>query len=355
MGLLDDYMTGFSNAILGPQGKTVSPSDTASAYQALQDELNNKYSQQEKLYNADPANKGKSWEAPDQFQRFRDQVDLMIKSGDPSLQKRGLALLSQPAADTSNRTANIKDYQYAVSQGYKGTFREYMDEKAKASRTSLTVNTGNQRGDYLTPEEKRKGGLDPNAAYVWTQDGPKPVATSKQSEEQKPINVAETTVNDLEDMLFGDQGLYKDYAKGTGGRISETIKANVQNYLQNDPRFAIYDNTTTASLSQLARSIGGEKGALAEGDVQRVKSLLPVVTGINPDTPQVAKQKLKRLQNLINLARQKGGLSSDEVKKYTTGFGGTITERAESNKYGLPAKTGGDGLPSLPEGFTWDD
>lgn len=335
-GLMSDIASGFHDYIASqaPVNPAQGAASTASAYARLQDAINQDYSQQKKMFESNPDNAGKAWVPPDPTERLRDQIDAMIVSGDPGLQQRGLQLLGTVKPSSAKPTASIQEYQFAVNQGYQGTFHDWKQEQ-KAG-TTVNVSTGQARGQYLTPEEKVAGGLDPNAPYVWTSDGPKPVAKSKESEEQKPINVAETTVNDLSEMLFGDQGLLKDYAEGTGGRAREVIKANVEKFTQNDPRYAIYDQTVIASLSSLARSIGGEKGALAEGDVERVKSLLPVITGINPDTPQVARQKLRRLENMVKLARQKGGLTSEEIKRFTTGFGGTIKQREGSSAYGVP-------------------
>lgn len=332
-GIFDSLIKGYTDRVLGPD-TSGQVQGTASAYAKLQDAINNDYAQQQKMFETNPQNKGKAWVPPSPTERLQDQINAMIVSGDPQLQARGLQLVGTIKPSTAAKPASIQEYQFAVNQGYQGSFADW--KKEQKAGTTVNVSTGDARGVYLTPEEKMQGGLDPAAPYVWTKDGPKPVQTSKESEEQKPINVAEKTVNDLSDMLFGEQGIYKDYQPGTGGRAKEVIKANVESLLQNDPRYAIYDQTVTASLSPLARSIGGEKGALAEGDVQRVKSLLPITTGINPDTPQVAKQKLQRLESLIKLARQKGGLTSEEIKKYTTGFGGTVKRREASNEYGVP-------------------
>lgn len=351
-GIMDSLIKGYTNRVLGPD-QNEAARNTATAYANLQDAMNTQYNEQKVAFETDPANKGKSWSAPTPIERAQDEISAMILSGDPTLQSRGLQMYGsiQPTSDSS--TAAIKEYQYAVSQGYQGTFKDW--KEAQKSGTNISVSTGGGRGSYLTPAEKEQGGLDPAAAYVWTNDGPKPVATSKESEEQKPINVAQTTVNDLDDMLFGDNGIMNDDIYNDSSRLQNVTRANVEAYTQNDPRYAIYDQTVTASLSNLARSIGGEKGALAEGDVQRVKSLLPVLTGINPDSKPVARQKLQRLQSLVKLARQKGGLTSEEIKKYTTGFGKQSLGKKETNKWGVP-KVGSDAnLPELPAGFKWDN
>lgn len=351
-GILDSLMQGYADRVLGPD-TSGQVQGTASAYARLQDAINQDYSQQQKMFETNPINKGKSWVPPSPTERLQDQINAMIVSGDPQLQKRGLELVGTIKPSTASKPAAIQEYQFAVNQGYQGSFADW--KKDQKSGTTVNVSTGDTRGAYLTPEEKVAGGLDPAAPYVWTKDGPKPVQKSKESEEQKPINVAQTTVNDLDDMLFGDNGIMNDDIYNDSSRLQNVTRANVEAYTQNDPRYAIYDQTVTASLSNLARSIGGEKGALAEGDVQRVKSLLPVLTGINPDSKPVARQKIQRLQSLVKLARQKGGLTSEEIKKYTTGFGKQSLGKKETNKWGVP-KVGSDAnLPELPAGFKWDN
>lgn len=353
-GIFDNLMQGYANRVLGPD-KRAQAQQTADSYARVQQLISDDYANQKATFESNPENKGKEWEAPSPVERMNDQINAMVLSGDPQLQARGLNLVGTIKPKEQATPASIQQYQYAVGQGYGGTYMDYL----KATKGGTVINVGgNQRGAYLTTEEKEQGGLDPNAAYTWTKDGPKPVQTSKQSEEQKPINVAETTVGDLNSMLFGDDGLLKNYQSGTEGRLKEVTKANIEAFTQNDPRYKMYQDTVTASLSQLARSLGGEKGALAEGDVQRVQSLMPVVTGWNPDTPAVARQKIARLRNLIKLARQKGGLDSDDIKQYITGYGGqtnkTTPKRQTQKPQQPPVKPGSNDAPPEP-GFVWDD
>lgn len=325
-GFWESMIQGYTDRVLGPDQGAAAQS-TASAYQQLQSALNEKYEQDRLAFEQDPSNQGQAYKLPDATTRWGDQINAMITSGNPTLQQQGLGMLEDyynktATASASSMPAAVKEYQYAVkNDGFTGTFQDWK-EAMKSGGVNVTVG-GDGRGVYLTKEEKVAGGLDPNAPYVWTKDGPKPVGTSKESEAQKPVNVAETTVNDIDEMLFGDNGLMNNYKEGTEGRVGEVVKANVQRYLQDDPRYAMYDQLAQGSLSNMARALGGEKGALSDSDVARVQTLLPIVTGINPDTPKVASQKIRRLKNLVKLARQKGGLTSDEIKRYTTGYAGT--------------------------------
>lgn len=344
MNLMESIIKGYTDRVLGPDQNAAAQS-TASAYQQLQDALNQKYQTEQQEFEANPANQGQAFKMPDSMTRWGDQINAMITSGNPVLQQQGLGMLqdymtkSAAGPSANSMPAAVKEYQYAVkNDGFTGTFQDWK-EAMKSGGTNINLNTGSQRGIYLTKDEKLEGGLDPNAPYVWTKDGPKPVGASKESEMQKPVNVAETTVNDIDEMLFGESGIMHDYKPGTEGRLSEVVKANAQKYLQNDPRYAMYDQLTQGSLSNVARALGGEKGALSDSDVARVQTLLPVVTGINPDTPEVAKQKIRRLKNLVKLARQKGGLTSDEIKRYTTGYAGQEKRAGVPESLKRPAKT----------------
>jgi hypothetical protein len=52
----------------------------------------------------------------------------------------GKLVASMPANSGSNTPAAIEEYQFAVSQGYKGTFQQYETDMRKAGATNLTFN-----------------------------------------------------------------------------------------------------------------------------------------------------------------------------------------------------------------------
>jgi hypothetical protein len=108
-------------------------------------------------------------------ERLQAQLDLMVRSGDPTLQKRAMELFgTTPAAGKMSASARI-----AIDIGLRpGTpeFNQFVQSHAMKSGT--TVNMGGKAG-YLTDQEKKEGGLDPDSPFVWGKNGvPTPVKTS---------------------------------------------------------------------------------------------------------------------------------------------------------------------------------
>ena len=68
--------------------------------------------------------------------RGRDDLADMVERGMISPTDAASQLLATPKDD---RTAGIKEYQQAVSDGFKGTFLEYKTALQKAGATSVTV------------------------------------------------------------------------------------------------------------------------------------------------------------------------------------------------------------------------
>lgn len=91
---------------------------------------------------------GSGYEAPDPLTRWKTQIDGMITSGDPILQKKGMDMLgayqtraTQPLSKTAAGTTAMQEYQYAVQQdGFKGTFQDW--KEAMKSGTTTNVNMG---------------------------------------------------------------------------------------------------------------------------------------------------------------------------------------------------------------------
>jgi hypothetical protein len=79
---------------------------------------------------------------------------------------------------------------------------------------------------------------------------------------------------------------------------------------QENPDIVLYEDILQGSLSPVVRALG-EKGSLAEGDVNRVISLFPKTRPL-PDTAEVAKAKITAIGSI--LAAAQGG-NTEEAKK----------------------------------------
>lgn len=100
-GIIDSFMQGYINRVNSMNGggraanNALAAQNTASAFQRLQDAISQDYSQQQAQAKA----AGQEWKMPSPTERFNDQVQAMILSGDPALQERGLALMTPDAMD----------------------------------------------------------------------------------------------------------------------------------------------------------------------------------------------------------------------------------------------------------------
>lgn len=370
MNILESIMTGFTNQVRGPQGHD--PRQTAAAYKSLQDALTStRAAGEESYYAANPDAEEGSYEGPSAIERWKNQVNAMITSGDPVLQKEGLGMLQsyhQQATKAPSDPKRSSAAQMAIELGYKPGTKPYNDfilgQANKSGGTTVNIG-GNERGQYLTKDEKIEGGLDPDAPFVWTSDGPKPVGQSKETEKTSALNTVGTMTAELDNMLFGDNGLMDaDEKSDIPAYLKRTIRGNLQDVIKTDPRYADYQDYAGGILSSIARTIGGEKGAISDGDVKRVSGLIPQITGYKPDTAATAKAKLKKLQNLIETAKKRGGLTSEEITEI---IGAEHTPRTQRTK--IPRKppvtpaqqvdfnnlTVDDSGVGLPEGYTWDD
>lgn len=139
-------------------------------------------------------------------ERMNQQLNLMMESGDPTLQKKAMELYGKEPA-TQKRSASA---QIAMDIGLTpGTpaFEKFV--RSHSMKAGTTVNMGGKAG-YLTEEEKKYGGLDPDAPFVWGKNGiPQPVKTSGFTESQQKAHGfydrmigSGKVFNDLEDQGF---------------------------------------------------------------------------------------------------------------------------------------------------------
>ncbi len=114
-GILDDLMQGYTASVFGNKPNPVlEAQNTASSYQKLQAAIAADYGQQQKDFESDPANAGKQWQMPSPSERFNDQVQAMVLSGDPGLQKRGLDLIKPD--ENTQETADQKNFDWLSQQ-----------------------------------------------------------------------------------------------------------------------------------------------------------------------------------------------------------------------------------------------
>ena len=140
-GLIDSFMHGYINRANGQNGgnrsanNAMAAQNTASAYQRLQEAISQDYAQQKE--NAKAA--GQEWQMPSSTERFNDQVQAMILSGDPALQERGLALMTPDAMDKPTEFQRNFEFMKAANPGL--TEMQYFQLLHPGpARTNISVN-----------------------------------------------------------------------------------------------------------------------------------------------------------------------------------------------------------------------
>lgn len=138
---------------------------------------------------------------------------------------------------------------------------------------------------------------------------------------------AESTVNQLDkyvESIWGKEGEDK-ITEGMRRRTLAGASLAIDRAQQSNPDLNAYEAFGQGTLAPLIRAIG-EKGALAEGDIQRGINLIPKTgnkIGELPDTSVVARQKMKQLREWFNNALGKTpntpggeGWSDEKEKRY---------------------------------------
>lgn len=124
---------------------------------------------------------------------------------------------------------------------------------------------------------------------------------------------AESTISQLEkyvETIWGKEGQDK-ITEGIRKRTMAGAEFAIDRAKQSNPDLNAYEAFGAGTLAPLIRAIG-EKGALAEGDIQRGINLIPKTGnkfGELPDTSVVARQKMKQLRGWFEdvLGKSRGG------------------------------------------------
>lgn len=117
--------------------------NTAQAYKKIRDQLGISQRNKNLQHRLEQADRGIDPQEmtdlqQDPMERWRQEVQAMIQSGDPTLQQAGLnhiAQYRQMSGQRTDDTTDIKNYNFAVKNGYKGSFPEWLEEK-RVQRTN---------------------------------------------------------------------------------------------------------------------------------------------------------------------------------------------------------------------------
>lgn len=340
MGFLDKIAKGYSNAVLGPDG-----SQTANAYAALQQELSSKYNKNKEIFEADPANAGQQYKMPDPLTRWQEQIDAMIKSGDPMLMKEGLGQLSQyqqraTATTTVEAPSSVKEYQFAQSQGYGGSYQQWVLDKAAANKSSFNVNVNpaqqlltlkdsmglvNERGEHPPvgiplgelPSMGYKPMLNDTQRQAGTSGDVLQNATTALGENLDPGGTpAANVVNELRT------------SPGVIGNIADTLLS--ASGIPMTSTAVKFNNYKTSVTQQTVKLMSG--ASATEGEMATYRGMLPKFTD-SPETKRIKFQQAQEFANSVinrnaaaGVAPSKGKSESSDWNTTTSGYKYRIVE-----------------------------
>lgn len=210
-------------------------------------------------------------------------------------------LIARGGEKAASTPASIQEYQYVQSQGYPGSYLDYVKAKDQASGSASvpTVRDINGVSSQYNP-----------ATGTWTPIGG---ATGSSG---RPLSAVQANT------LAEGQNLTSSVLSPIYGLLSS--KSNLfgptAGVLGMSP-YATETKSAIADLNNAAQLVGSylEGGKLAEGDIARYRTMLPQIT----DTPAVAKSKLDSVAKLIqdkqNQYLQSYGQSGFDVSGYTGG------------------------------------
>lgn len=214
-------------------------------------------------------------------------------------------------------TTNIKDYEYALGQGYKGSYLDYLREIETIRAPKTTVIGGGLAGGFIQDQLNTyvqalaSGQIQPEGipndlgdikgfkGLVLNQAQQKGVVilSDTQRDKLKDLESANAVIAKIESNL---NAILPEMATNLGERVSKGGKLVYGALSQTNTNAALYNDFIQGTVAPLIRSLG-EKGTLAKEDVARALQLLPKLT----DTQEVAKGDIQQLKDLLAGVRQR--------------------------------------------------
>jgi hypothetical protein len=313
-GLIDSFMQGYINRVNAQNGggraanNTLAAQNTASAFQRLQDAISQDYSQQQAQAKAS----GQEWKMPSPTERFNDQVQAMILSGDPQLQERGLALMTPDAMDKP--TDFQRNFEYLKQSNPNLTEMEYFKTLHPGQNTRINVNLP-KMDQPISLEDLQKLQL-PNGQPVPIGSsmrdagnmGAKIAQTNQQGSTGSAAQVSADAIKTLGQNLNPTSNI-KDTviesmrnAPGIVGQVS-SVAAGAAG-IPTNPAAVKFNQSQSQASSQLLKIMSG--ASATDEEYQRIKSLFPQMT----DSPEAKAIKyntmLEQTQAIVDRAKSQG-------------------------------------------------
>lgn len=339
-----DMMNDFQDARRRAAG-IYTEEENAQAYQQLNQQLENQFQmkQQQAYQKAQAENPDADLNiedfAVDPLQRWQQQVQALVQSGNPVLRKQGESMMDdyrRRSTEKQSMPADPEGVKYAKSIGLKPGTKEFeqfvRDYTAKSGSETAQIQNLRAQGlepgtpefneamnKLLFPEDKEK------ESYVTPAQAAKmeyteefgggtvapytPVSElrgkvrTRDPKISREIGTGMAIYENLNKQLFDEGGIYE----GVGDEWYAPFKLGATSIynqvIQDDPRYKSYIDNRKGTAVSLAKALG-EAGALSNQDVQRAFSLIPNINssmegGWIPDSKAVAHRKMGYLKELI--------------------------------------------------------
>ena len=323
-GLIDSFMQGYINRVNSQNGgwraanNTLAAQNTASAFQRLQEAISQDYAQQKENAKAS----GQEWNMPSSTERFNDQVQAMILSGDPALQERGLALMTPDAMDKPTEFQRNFEYMKQANPGM--TEMQYFQMLHPGpAQTRINVNMP-KMDQPMTLEDLQKLQL-PNGQPVPIGSsmreagtmGAKIAQTKEQSEKGSAAEVSADAIQTLGHNL-NPTTTVKDTvieslrnAPGLIGQVS-SVAAGAAG-IPTNPAAVKFSQSQSQASTQLLKIMSGASATDAE--YERIKALFPQITD-SPATKSIKyNTMLDQTQAIVERAKSQGVTNLPDLSK----------------------------------------
>ena len=323
-GLIDSFMQGYINRVNAQNGggraanNTLAAQNTASAFQRLQDAISQDYSQQQAQAKA----AGQDWKMPSPTERFNDQVQAMILSGDPALQERGLALMTPDAMDKP--TDFQRNFEYLKQANPNLSEMEYFKMLHPGpAQTRINVNLPKMDQPMSLEDLQRLQLPNGQPVPIGTSMreagamGAKVGQTKDQSEKGSAAEVSADAIQTLGENLHPTTTV-KDTvieslrnAPGLVGQVS-SVAAGAAG-IPTNPGAVKFNQSSQQSAAQTLKILSG--ASATDEEFQRIKNLYPQLTD-SPETKAIKyNSMLDQTQAIVERAKSQGVTNLPDLSK----------------------------------------
>lgn len=313
-GLIDSFMQGYINRVNAQNGggraanNTLAAQNTASAFQRLQDAISQDYSQQQAQAKAS----GQEWKMPSPTERFNDQVQAMILSGDPQLQERGLALMTPDAMDKP--TDFQRNFEYLKQANPNLSEMQYFQMLHPGQNTRINVNL---------PKMDQPMSLEDLQKLTLPNGQPVPIGTSMREAGGMGAKVGQTK-DQAEKGAAADTSLGAIKTLGENLNPTNSVKDTVIESLRNapgvigqvssvaagaagiptNPGAVKFQQSSQVASAQLLKILSG--ASATEDEFNRIRNTFPQLT----DSPEAKAIKynsaIDQTQAIVDRAKSQG-------------------------------------------------